>query len=262
MVTRRERMKVDKLAAISEIYNEFVENSMICYTPSEFLTVDEMLVPFRGRCGFRMYMPVKPAKYGLKIQILADSKSHYMINSEIYTGKRSDRSNLSIPTETVLRLVGPVVGTNRNITGDNWYTSMELTGELLNRKLTYVGTVKKNKRFVPPEFLPCKKGEVESSIFGFTSTHTIVSHVPKKNKSVILLSTMHNDNVVDDSSKKPDIVLFYNDTKAGVDALDQKCATYSTSRRTRRWSMVIFHMILNVSAINSRVIYQFAAEGK
>lgn len=26
-----------------------------CYTPGLFLTVDEMLVPFRGRCGFSMY---------------------------------------------------------------------------------------------------------------------------------------------------------------------------------------------------------------
>lgn len=261
-VTRIERLKENKLAAISEIYNDFVQNSKNCYSPGEFLTIDEMLVPFRGRCKFRMYIPSKPARYGLKVQILADSKTHYMINSEIYSGKKSEKSQFSIPTDTVLRLVDPVDGTNRNITGDNWYTSLELTNELLKKKLTYVGTVKRNKRFIPPEFLPSKKREDGTSLFGFTSNHTIVSHVPKKNKAVLLISTMHNDNVVDDATKKPDIILFYNDTKAGVDSLDQKCANYSTSRRTRRWPMAIFHMILNVSGINSRILYQFSQNGK
>lgn len=72
---------------------------------------------------------------------------------------------------------------------------------------------------------------------------------------------MQNDNSVDETTKKPDIILFYNESKAGVDALDQKCSN-STSRSTRRWPMAIFHMILNVSGINSRVLYQFATDGK
>ena len=43
----------------------------------------------------------------------------------------------------------------------------------------------------------------------------------KKNKFALLLSTAHqSDNFVE--SGKPEIVEFYNETKAGVDALDQK----------------------------------------
>ncbi|KRY04854.1 hypothetical protein T01_11867 [Trichinella spiralis] len=36
------------------------------YNPSENVTVDERLYPFKGRCQFRQYMPKKPAKYGIK----------------------------------------------------------------------------------------------------------------------------------------------------------------------------------------------------
>nr|CAI5849125.1 unnamed protein product [Callosobruchus analis] len=61
---------------------------------------------------------------------------------------------------------------------------------------------------------------------------------------------------------KPEIVLFYHDTKAGVDALHQKCANYSTSRKTRRRPMELFHMILNVAGINSRVLYKFSNPAK
>lgn len=43
---------------------------------------------------------------------------------------------------------------------------------------------------------------------------------------------MHNNNSVGSETKKPEIILFYNDTKAGVDALDQKFPNYSTSRKS------------------------------
>lgn len=265
--TREERRMVNKFAPISELFDKFVENCKNNFNPGINVTIDEMLVPFRGRCGFRMYIPNKPAKYGMKIQIMADSKTHYMVNAEPYTGAAGVRTNkkkneLGNATKVVLRLVQPISNTGRNITTDNWYTSAELANELLKQKLTLVGTVNKRKTFIPPEFLPQKKREEQESVFGFQSELTLVSYVPKRNKSVVLLSSMHNDKAVDEETKKPDIVLFYNSTKGGVDALDQKCANYSTSRRTRRWPMAIFSMILNVSAVNARVLYQFSPLGK
>lgn len=260
--TRRDRVKENKLAAISEIFQSFVDNACANYSPGDCLTVDEMLVPFRGRCGFRMYIPSKPAKYGIKVQILADATTHYMVQAEVYTGAplpgTRNESVLPVPAQTVMRLVAPVLNTNRNITGDNWYTSVQLVDELRKVGLTYVGTVKKNKRQIPTEFLPSRTREVQSSVFGFQKDKMIVSYVPKKNRSVILMSSMHHGAVVDEESKKPEIILFYNDTKAGVDALDQKCSLYSTSRRTRRWPMAVFHAILNIAGVNSQVIYSLA----
>lgn len=89
----------------------------------------------------------------------------------------------------------------------------------------------------------------------------MVSHVPKKGKSVILISSMHHDAKIDKNTLKPDIILFYNDTKSGVDALDQKCVHFSTSRRTRRWPMVLFFQMLNIAGVNSRVLYQCSPKG-
>lgn len=182
-----------------------------------------------------------------------------MCNAEVYTGKnlQNKKSSFSHPTDVVLCIIKPIENTNQNVTCDNWYTSMELTNELRKKELTYVGTVKKNKRMMSKEFLPDRKRLVHSSSFGFTSDMTLVSYVPKKEKSV-LMSSMHHDSTVDEKTKKPEIIMFYNSTKAGVDALDEKCATYSTSRRTRRWPMTLFRCILNISDVNSRIIYQFA----
>lgn len=263
--TRQERLKTDKLAPISKIFQNFVANSCKNYNPCELLTIDEMLVPFKGRCGFRMYIPSKPAKYGLKVQILADSRNHYMIQAEVYTGSlgtTSNKSSHSLPTQTVLRLVKPIAQTNRNITADNWYSSIELVDELKKIGLTYVGTIKKNKRQIPAEFLPTRKREINSTAFGFQKDKTMVSFVPKKNKAVLLISSMHHQRVIDKETNKPEIIMFYNKTKAGVDALDEKCSLYSTSRRTRRWPMALFHAILNITGVNSRVLYLTANSDK
>jgi hypothetical protein len=61
--TREERLKVDKLAAIRDSWTMFLARLQICYTPGGSLTVDEQLIPTRGRCNFRQYIPSKPGKY-------------------------------------------------------------------------------------------------------------------------------------------------------------------------------------------------------
>ncbi|KAJ8928432.1 hypothetical protein NQ314_019021 [Rhamnusium bicolor] len=54
-------------ANISQIFDIFVQNCQVCYTNGTSACIDEMLVGFRGRCKFKMYIPNKPGKYGLKI---------------------------------------------------------------------------------------------------------------------------------------------------------------------------------------------------
>ncbi|KAL0893983.1 hypothetical protein ABMA27_014057 [Loxostege sticticalis] len=255
--TRNERKANDRAALISEIFNMFINNCQKSYSCSEYITIDEMLCPFRGRCLFRVYMKSKPAKYGIKILCLCDSKTHYLYNAFIYTGKsESRRTDLSIPTRTVLDLVEPLKNSNRNITADNWFSSIELVDKLKEVGLTYVGTLRKNKREIPPEFLPHKTRPVGSSLFGFTNDKTLCSFVPKKSQSVIMISSMHHEESVDTESGKPEIIQFYNGTKGGVDSLDQKCANYSVARRTQRWPCVIFWAILNISSANGFVLWK------
>lgn len=217
-----------------------------------------------------MYMPKKPAKYGLKVMVLADARTHYFYNGYIYTGKGSDSIGLSeeekkllIPSQAVLRLTKPIEASRRNVTGDNWFSSIQVVRELKKKDLTYVGTVKKNKAEIPLAFLPNKRRTVESSEFGFTNDMTLVSYVPKKNKSVVLVSSMHHSAQIGEETSKPEIIGFYNATKGGVDSLDQKCALYSTNRRTKRWPTVLFYAILNIASVNAFVIhYSFRGNAK
>lgn len=147
---REERIKVDRACAINNIFNKFIANSQQNFSLGSYTCIDESLVAFRGRWGFKMYMPNKPAKYGIKILCLTDARNNYLFNAYIYTGKGSDGRTLSleerqlqIPTQAVVRLVKPIEKSNRNVTADNWFGSMEVVTELQKRGLTYLGTLKK-----------------------------------------------------------------------------------------------------------------------
>ena len=82
------------------------------------------------------------------------------------------------------------------------------------------------------------------------------SYVPQVNKAVLLLSTMHFDNKIQENEPfKPDMILHYNATKGGVNTLDQLVKNYTGKRVTKRWPMIIFYWMLDVAAYNSAVCF-------
>lgn len=260
MNTRIERKAEDKLAPIRELFEEFVHACQRCYTVGEYVTLDEMLEAFRGRCSFRQYMPKKPAKYGLKIQALVDARLFYTLNLEVYVGVQPagqyvvDNSTMAVTK----RMIQPISGTGRNVTMDNWYTSVPLAEDLVaQHNLTVVGTIKKNKPEIPSDFK--KKGRVVySSLFGFGKHHsTLVSYCSKRNKVVLLLSTMHNDASVNEATpqKLPEIISFYNNTKGGVDVVDRLKLNYSVARTCNRWPLRLFFTLLDIGVVNSHIIF-------
>lgn len=179
---REERRNIDKLAPIREIFDIFNNNCMKFYNCGSLITVDEKLESFRGRCSFRQYIPSKPAKYGIKIFAAVDSETYYTSKLEVYCGQQPlgpfNFSNK--PEEVVKRITNHLQDAGRNITIDNWCTTYSLAEYLLSKKTTLVGTIRKNKRFLPPIFSNAKNREVHSTIFGFTKNSTILSYIPKK----------------------------------------------------------------------------------
>ncbi|CAB4058507.1 unnamed protein product [Lepeophtheirus salmonis] len=174
--------------------DNWLEQLPYLYNPGSDVTVDEQLVPFRGRCLFRQYMPSKPARYGVKIWVACDAKSSYAWKIQVYTGKLAD-GHLQKPQE------------------------------------------------MPPEeedYHGWYEREVFSSKFAFTPT-TLVSYLPKKNKNVVLLITLHRDRSISDrDDRKPIIIMDYNRNKGGVDNLNMVIGAYSCRRRTARCPLAIF----------------------
>lgn len=154
---------------------------------------------------------------------ISDAKLFYTSHME---GKQPDGpfQRDTIAKSVVERLSQHIYGSNRNVTTDNWFTSIELAESLKTNKLTFLGTIRKNKRQLP-------------------------SDISKKGKNVLLLSTMHHGDDINCRNNKSEMIMAYNETKGGVDKL---CAQYNCARATRRWP---FYSVLNVVGINAFVIY-------
>jgi len=63
--------------------------------------------------------------------------------------------------------MSPYFGTNRNVTQYNYFTSKDLAESFLFNGPTLVGTLRKNKTCISPEFQPNKKRKTRTTIFGF-----------------------------------------------------------------------------------------------
>lgn len=80
---KQERKGEYNFAPIRKRFETIVRNFQKTYSIGQYSTIDEMLDAFRGRCSFRMYIPNKPARYGLKVFLLPDVLTFYTINLEI-----------------------------------------------------------------------------------------------------------------------------------------------------------------------------------
>ncbi|KAL3979011.1 LOW QUALITY PROTEIN: HtrA serine peptidase 1 [Sarotherodon galilaeus] len=197
----------DKLAPIRAVWDEWCARLPAMYRPGPEVTVDERLVPFRGRCPFRQYMPSKPARYGIKLWVACDARSSYAWKMQVYTGKPDKRGppEKHLAARVVVDLTEGLPP-GRNVTCDNFFTSRELADRLFcERGHTVLGTLRSNRPEIPRE-LHCVKGRAVGSVesYSLAPRHEgrggggggrrgpdmiILSYVAKKNKNVLLLTT-------------------------------------------------------------------------
>ena len=69
---------------------------------------------------------------------------------------------------------------------------------------------------------------------------------------------MQDSTDVDTSNEKknPELILFYNANKVGVDCFDQMACLCTTRSASRRWPVAVWGNILDIAAINSYVLYK------
>nr|XP_033199850.1 uncharacterized protein LOC117162111 [Bombus vancouverensis nearcticus] len=133
---RSQRLRINKFAMVSTVWDRFIENSQNCYKPGTYITVDEQLFPSKTRCRFTQYMSNKPDKFGIKFWLACDVNSKYTINVFPYLGKDKKRENsISLGEFVALKLMELFTGCGRNLTTDNFFTSASLATKLLAKKL-------------------------------------------------------------------------------------------------------------------------------
>jgi len=125
----------------------------LAFEPGPALSLDESLVRAFGRIKFKVRIITKAARYGIKIYVLADAKTSFVLNVLVYTGQytnynsvaNDDNSEDSKKTVKVCKeLCRPYKGTHRVVYVDRFYTSLELIKVLERMNLYVTGTVMSN----------------------------------------------------------------------------------------------------------------------
>lgn len=253
---RSTRLKTDKYALYSAVWNRFVNNCQSCYTAGANVTIDEQLFPSKARCPFTQYIPSKPDKFGQKFFLSVDLDSKYVLNAIPYLGSDDSRpTNRRLADHLVLELMKPCLGCGRNVTTDNFFTSMVLAVELKKKKTSILGTINSKRREIPEELKHNNNPLYSTQVYKHGDA-TLTSYQGKVNKNILVLSTMHPSvRISDGEKKKPDTVCDYNTTKCGVDIVDQMARTCTTRAGTRRWPVHAFHNTLDLAGINAYVVY-------
>ena len=96
------------------------------YYPTCELSVDERMVGFKGRLGFKQYLPLKQTKW-----VLCQAKSGYTLNFSVYCGKESISTNAQpLGSRVVLELMEPYYMRWHQLFMGNFYSSSQLFKEL------------------------------------------------------------------------------------------------------------------------------------
>ena len=133
-------------------------------------------------------------------------------------------------------------GSGRGIIGDNFFTSFSLACDLLQQKMTYCGTIRTNRKEIPPAMKNLHLLPRPNAFLFHTGTKmTLLRHMYRRSKFVLLLSSAHYDESTVDiethggTKTIPTIVDYYNCNKGGVDTADYKISSYTSQVPSYRW---------------------------
>ncbi|GBN56856.1 PiggyBac transposable element-derived protein 4 [Araneus ventricosus] len=235
------------------------------YIPKQDISTDESLIGYKGSLGWKQYIPTKRSRFGAKLFQLCESESRYILNSIIYTGKgttfHEDYEHYGVSAKSVMTFIHELKNKGYTLTPDNYYNSPELAEILIKCETDIYGTLRANRKGLPPiiKSSKVKKGEV---LVLQKCKICLLKWTDKK--PVLMLSTLHSTSMVTVESEKskfsklrPTVVADYSNTMNGVDKADQSLSYYPVARnQQRKYYKKSFRYLLSQAVWNAFVIFK------
>ena len=140
------------------------------YSSTKHLAVDEIIVPFKGRVIFILYIPKKHKRFGIKLYKLCDSKV-YTYNMTVYLGKDRKRVTTSMTAThaNVTGLAARIEHVGQKLYMNSFFSSPALVDDLHTKTINYCGTVRPNRKGMPEDFghkMRMKRGDLQIKVKG------------------------------------------------------------------------------------------------
>lgn len=254
----------ERLYKIQMVISDVKQNFKDALIPFSNLAIDESLLLWKGRLSFKQYIKSKRHRFGIKLYILCDCETDFILNFSIHTGA----SDYIDPLENqigksgviVKNLIKPYFSYGHSLYTDNFYTSPALAMYLHKKKINSCGTVRKNRKLLPDLNSKLKLGEREAMC-----TDKLLAVYWKDRRDVYMLSTIHKDKMIDTKKidrvtgkkyLKPECVMSYNANMGAIDKTDMLLSSIECVRRTLKWYKKLFFHMVDMSLLNAYSAYK------
>ncbi|XP_063401149.1 piggyBac transposable element-derived protein 4-like [Mytilus trossulus] len=148
-VSGRNDPTYDPSAKFKPILDSLNMRSKYLYTPERNLSIDESLVGTRARSVMTQYIPSKSHKFGIKLWMLVESISGYLVHSTVYRGRRFDpvpggELQSSMVVKSLLN-VSCLFDKGYHVFCDSFFSSLPLASELLLNRTLMTGSLRSNR---------------------------------------------------------------------------------------------------------------------
>jgi hypothetical protein len=145
----KEKNERDCFWQVHGLVDHVTRQAKIYWQMGRKISVDEAVIPFKGRHKGRCYNPSKPAKYHFKTFAMNDAETGYQYHSYFYRGKEEARPAevpaTMWPVVTMVRQSPEIHNAGHVLVTDNWYTQPQLAQYLTGMGIETVGTCKINR---------------------------------------------------------------------------------------------------------------------
>ncbi|KAG5881484.1 hypothetical protein JTB14_026541 [Gonioctena quinquepunctata] len=247
----------DRLSKVRTLVDFFNNKMFTTYSPQKKLSIDDSMLLWRGRLMFRQYIKNKKHKYGIKFYLLTESTGTIM-KIQIYTGAADDMGGERHATKIVLNLANNYLDQGYSLYMDNFYNSVDLARQLLERNTYCTGTLRNGRKGSPSEVKTAKL-KSGKSVQRYSRQICVVKW--KDKREVLYISTEHENVLQEVTSRsgrkgeKPLPIAEYNEYMSGIDLQDQMMAYYPSHRKTIRWYKKVGIHIIEMMLYNSFMIY-------
>jgi hypothetical protein len=112
----------DPTYKVKEIKDYLEDRYNQLFIPGQQLSLDETSICAFGRIKFKVCIVTKAARFGIKLYVITNAVTAFVLKVVIYTGKStyisSDQQEKKKTVQVVEQLVGPFVGTYQTIYAD------------------------------------------------------------------------------------------------------------------------------------------------
>ncbi|XP_071943879.1 piggyBac transposable element-derived protein 4-like [Antedon mediterranea] len=251
----------DRLYKVRPILDHMLTKFRELYTPGQNISIDEGMLSWRGRLGFKVYNKEKPIKYGIKSYVLTDSATSYCWQLKTYCGVAASLE------ETILTLLGNLTNKGYHLFMDNLYNSVRLSKRLLELGTHVCGTLRKN-RGEPPAVHNASTSNMQVGDVIALHKENVLCVAWRDKRVVKAITTIGENGMVEVNVKqrgvpggriakmKPTCITLYNTYMNGVDKLDQCIGYYPFTRKSVKWTKKFFFYILQIAMYNAYVLYK------